>query len=122
MTSFALLLKATSPAHHEAASSNHCSPGLRCCANGYGSDSDFVVDKHEDRLTLVIRIHSVSFTLNGFNADNLHCEFTNPPTFPTNDLRCNDEETNYRMVIAPDTEGSGIQFGVDLYYDDDVAS
>lgn len=91
---------------------------LAAAQTGSVEISDFFVDKAEDPLTLVIKIHSVSFTLNGLGANDLHCESLSPPTFPTDILRCNDDETNYRMVIAPGAEGSGIQFGLDLYYDD----
>lgn len=80
--------------------------------------SDFYVDKHEDPETWRIKIHSVSFTLNGLGADNLRCELINPPTFPTDIFPCNDEGSNYRVVIATGPEGSGIQFEAGLYYDD----
>lgn len=80
--------------------------------------SNFYVDKAEDPITLRLRVLSVSFVLNGYGATDLRCEASPPPTFPSDILRCNDSETRYRFVVTEGAEGSGLQFGVRLYYDD----
>lgn len=78
--------------------------------------TDLYVDKHEDPLTLRIKIHYVSFTINGYEADDIHCEAFNPRTFPFTDLVKCDGDTNYYFILAPGSEGSGIQFALAFYY------
>lgn len=77
--------------------------------------SDLIVDKHEDSLTRVVKVRSVSFTLNGHDATNVQCTASPPPTFPSSILKCDDP--NYRFVITEGDEGSGLQFAVGVYYD-----
>lgn len=77
--------------------------------------SDLYVDKHEDYLTQRIRIRSVEFTINGFDAKNVRCAASPTPTFPSDILKCDDPK--YRFVIAEGDEGSGLQFSIRLYYD-----
>jgi hypothetical protein len=78
--------------------------------------SDLYVDKHEDPLTLQIKVHYVSFTINGTNADNIHCEATTPRTFPMTDpVKC-DGDTSWHFILGTGSEGSGIQFDVTFYY------
>lgn len=77
--------------------------------------SDFYVDKHEDAITRAVKVRSVSFTLDGYEASNVHCAASPPPTFPSDILKCDDP--NYRFVITEGEEGSGLQFAVQVYYD-----
>lgn len=77
--------------------------------------SDFLVDKHEDAITRAVKVRSVSFTLDGYEASSVNCAASPPPTFPSDILKCDDP--NYRFVITEGEEGSGLQFAVQVYYD-----
>jgi hypothetical protein len=78
--------------------------------------SNWTVHKHEDPITQKITVRSISFTLNGYLADNVECSFTDLPTFPSDIFSCSDSNNSgYRFVLHEGAEGSGIQFGLSLY-------
>jgi hypothetical protein len=78
--------------------------------------SNWTVHKHEDPITRKITVRSISFTLNGYLADNVECSFTDLATFPSDIFSCSDSNNSgYRFVLHEGAEGSGIQFGLSLY-------
>lgn len=76
--------------------------------------SDFYVDKHQDYLTRIIKVRTVSFLLNGFDAKDVVCKAEPGAYFPSSLLPC--DHPNYHFAIVEGEEGSGLEFGVALYY------
>lgn len=78
---------------------------------------DFVVHKFEDPLEAYPRPRTASFTISGYGANNVHCVVDNIPTFPSDILPCNAQGGDaWRVSITTGVEGSGIQFGLELFY------
>jgi hypothetical protein len=76
--------------------------------------SDFYVDKFQDYMTRGISVHEVSFTLNGHDAKDVTCKAKPYPYFPTSTYPCSVPE--YHFAFTEGDEGSGLEFGVSLYY------